>query len=243
MENIRLQTMFDFVEAMTTETAPEGILTRLSDAAQNFGLSSVVIAGLPRKNESTSPNFFLTSWPLDWFERYVQKNYVLIDPVVYRTFQSDTPFVWSDVFDPKRLTRNSRKLLVEAKGFGLTDGLTVPLHCADGTQAIVSYSAEKIDLRQSDLGLLQLISIYAFNALRELNNSCADDDQMSLSLTARERECIRWCAEGKTSWEIGQILGRSDNTIKNIIISAQKKMNVVNRAQLIAQSFRYGIIR
>jgi LuxR family quorum sensing-dependent transcriptional regulator len=64
-----------------------------------------------------------------------------------------------------------------------------------------------------------------------------------LRITAREREIIQWCAAGKTAIEIAAILGRSHRTIQNEIFNVQRKLNVVNAAQMIAESFRYGILR
>ena len=62
-------------------------------------------------------------------------------------------------------------------------------------------------------------------------------------VTAREREVILWCSAGKTNWEIGQILGISEKTVQHEIASASRKLNSVNRAQLIAESIRLGLIR
>ena len=61
-------------------------------------------------------------------------------------------------------------------------------------------------------------------------------------LSKRETECIRWTAEGKTSYEIGIILGLSENTINNYIASVTKKMGAVNRSHMISLAFRNGII-
>ncbi|MBB4571607.1 DNA-binding CsgD family transcriptional regulator [Rhizobium leucaenae] len=48
---------------------------------------------------------------------------------------------------------------------------------------------------------------------------------------------------GKTAIEIAGILGRSHRTIQNEILNVQRKLNVVNAAQMIAESFRFGILR
>lgn len=61
-------------------------------------------------------------------------------------------------------------------------------------------------------------------------------------ITARERECLRWCAEGKTSEEIGIILSLSTHTVNHYLISATKKLNAVNRMHAITIAIRYGIL-
>lgn len=61
-------------------------------------------------------------------------------------------------------------------------------------------------------------------------------------ITARERECLRWCAEGKTSEEIAIILSLSTHTVNHYLISATKKLNAVNRMHAITIAVRHGIL-
>jgi len=63
-----------------------------------------------------------------------------------------------------------------------------------------------------------------------------------IRITARERECLRWCAEGKTSEEIGIILSLSTHTVNHYLISATKKLNAVNRMHAITIAIRHGIL-
>src|SRR4051812_40729186 len=34
------------------------------------------------------------------------------------------------------------------------------------------------------------------------------------SLTSKETECLKWCKEGKTNWEIGEIISISEKTVE-----------------------------
>ena len=61
-------------------------------------------------------------------------------------------------------------------------------------------------------------------------------------VTVRERECLRWCAEGKTSEEIGIILSLSTHTVNHYLISATKKLNAVNRVHAITTAIRRGLL-
>jgi len=61
-------------------------------------------------------------------------------------------------------------------------------------------------------------------------------------ITVREKECLRWCAEGKTSEEIGIILTLSTHTVNHYLISATKKLNAVNRTHAIIVAIRQGIL-
>jgi DNA-binding CsgD family transcriptional regulator len=63
-----------------------------------------------------------------------------------------------------------------------------------------------------------------------------------IRVTVRERECLRWCAEGKTSEEIGIILSLSTHTVNHYLISATKKLNAVNRVHAITTAIRLGLL-
>ena len=50
-----------------------------------------------------------------------------------------------------------------------------------------------------------------------------------ISLTSQELECMRWCKEGKTNWEIGEILAISEKTVKFHLTNAMRKLGAANR--------------
>jgi LuxR family quorum sensing-dependent transcriptional regulator len=236
--------MFDFLTDTKGARTKEEILKPLGRAARFFGFDCFAISGIPLPHERIDPYFLLNAWPTEWFERYVEENYVHVDPVIYRTKMQDDAFVWSEALKGQKLNRNARRVMNEATEFRMFDGYSVPLHTAGGFQAIVTFGGEKVDLSSEARGALHIISIYAHNGLKSLITNEATTRQLdSLSITSREREIIQWCAAGKTSSEIAEILGRSPKTIQNEITNAQRKMNVVNTPQLIAESFRIGILR
>jgi DNA-binding CsgD family transcriptional regulator len=53
------------------------------------------------------------------------------------------------------------------------------------------------------------------------------------TLSARELEIVRWTGHGKTSIGIGQILSLSDHTVNAYMTNAIKKLDCVNRTQLV----------
>jgi DNA-binding CsgD family transcriptional regulator len=61
-------------------------------------------------------------------------------------------------------------------------------------------------------------------------------------LTNREQECATWIVNGKTSWEIAQILGISENTVNFHVKNIMRKLNCNTRALIVARllSNSYG---
>lgn len=61
-------------------------------------------------------------------------------------------------------------------------------------------------------------------------------------LSDRERECLFWVAEGKTTDEVSTILGVSPNTVNSYLTHAIQKLSASNRAMAMATAIRSGII-
>lgn len=61
-------------------------------------------------------------------------------------------------------------------------------------------------------------------------------------LTERERECLIWIAQGKTSWEASVILGISESTTTFHLRNAVLKLKASNRTHAVAKALQSGII-
>ncbi len=61
-------------------------------------------------------------------------------------------------------------------------------------------------------------------------------------LSERECEVLRWAAVGKTSCEIGMILGVTERTINFHVASAISKLNASNKTHAAVKALMLGII-
>ncbi len=61
-----------------------------------------------------------------------------------------------------------------------------------------------------------------------------------ISMTKREVECIRWAAEGKTSWEISKLLGISQRTVDFHLANCITKTGSISRQQAIVKCILNG---
>lgn len=61
-------------------------------------------------------------------------------------------------------------------------------------------------------------------------------------LTSRELTCLRWAAIGKTSWEMGIILGLTERTVNFHIGNACRKLDVHSRQAAIAMALQHGYL-
>lgn len=99
-------------------------------------------------------------------------------------------------------------------------------------------AAEAGRIEQSGLMKAQLKCCYALSQIPQLLAAAAMQDPLS----DRERECLFWVSEGKTTDEVAVILGVSSNTVNSYITHAIQKFSASNRAMAIATAIRSGII-
>jgi len=101
------------------------------------------------------------------------------------------------------------------------------------------FSASEPDgIDRNALARAQMKCCYALSQVPELLAAAATQDPLS----DRERECLFWVSEGKTTDEVALILGVSSNTVNSYITHAIQKFSASNRAMAIATAIRNGII-
>lgn len=67
-------------------------------------------------------------------------------------------------------------------------------------------------------------------------------EQEPRAISVREQEVLRWLKLGKTNWEIAEILGVSQNTVKNEVRSILIKLRVNNRTRAVTKAEQLSII-
>ncbi|MFA7579384.1 LuxR C-terminal-related transcriptional regulator [Castellaniella sp.] len=63
-----------------------------------------------------------------------------------------------------------------------------------------------------------------------------------MKLTPRELDCLHWASHGKTSWEIGQILGIAERTANFHLSNTCSKLAVCNRMAAITTALKMGLL-
>jgi len=63
-----------------------------------------------------------------------------------------------------------------------------------------------------------------------------------LALSQREAECLAWVSRGKSSSDIGAILGLSPRTVDSYLEKACAKLRVRTRIEAVALAVRTGLI-
>jgi DNA-binding CsgD family transcriptional regulator len=64
----------------------------------------------------------------------------------------------------------------------------------------------------------------------------------SRQLSPRERDCLAFVADGKSDWEISELLSLSEATVASHMQNARRKLGAKSRAQAVALGMQAGLI-
>lgn len=121
---------------------------------------------------------------------------------------------------------------------GAKSAIVVPLHTAVGKRFGL------ILLRNGERPWHREVALIAYDAsivFQRYFEVVLSLDSIS-GLSEREIQIVGWTSEGKTSSEIAIILGLSEHTVNSYIAAILRKLQVVNRAQMVASALRNGLI-
>jgi len=166
------------------------------------------------------------------------------DPVMQHCKRHSMPIIWDqETYAAQGLGDKWE----EQARFGYRHGIAMALHMPEGRhfflgvdrdQPVPPDSAEITRL----VADLQLFAVHAQDAaLRILTPPMSAPG--APSLTPRELETLRWTMEGKTAWEVGNLLGISERTAALHVNNATHKLDCVNKHQAVLKALRLGLIR
>lgn len=232
---------FDFVGRLDDLITVPEIIEEVAKSFSLFGFENFIITGLPNPRERFEQVVLLKKWPAGWFEIYAQEDYVRVDPVIRLCRNTVQPFEWSEApFDGEKEPR-AREVMDRATDFRMKNGFCLPIHGINGYEACFSMSGINLDLSSKTKPALHLMTMYAFERVRQLLNPLPR--QGVGLLTPRERETLMWAAAGKSAADTGDILGITERTVTAHIVSACQKLDATNKTQAVARAMQYKLIR
>lgn len=232
----------DFLSSLLEAQNEDALLDCLNGAAARCGFDKFLVGMQWHGPQGDIRYRVLSGYPMPWQQLYLERGYVVHDPTVAHCQIRDTALVWSDaLFTGDKC----HEMLEEARSFGLGYGISLPIHEMHGVKSMVSLARDKpFESASEEADLVssgKLLASCAHFAYRKLLTGEMRAGG-SRSLTPQERECLRWVAIGKTSYEIGKILHISELTVGNHIKNLMYKLDVKSRAQAVAVAFRMGLI-
>ena len=186
--------------------------------------------------------FRITNLPADWKTEYSENRYYDHDPTLLYALGNLMPERWSNIIRRFDMTAKQHKIIGDGKEAGLCDGVIIPVHGPGGEFAVLSLSHSENDAQarqnvELDETVLHKFALRFHNSVRR--RQVAGTAELPASLTSREIDVLFWTAEGKSSWDISQILDISESTVNFHISSAKRKLGVYSKPHAVAKMFSF----
>ncbi len=233
--------LIGFLDEFRAVTSLQQLTALLARVASHLGFEWAVYALESTSAQGGRRLALVNDYPEPWIERYFREGYISSDPVMRHCQNAVLPVRWEEV---QLATSREALVMRDAAEFGLRVGLSAPLFGAHGEHGVLSL-ATGTELRDAPrrvddaLVYLPLLAGYVHHTLRRV---LPEEEGRVAPLSHRERECLLWVAEGKTSWEIGNILGVSERTVLFHLGNACRKLGVNKRQHAVARALLLGIL-
>lgn len=166
------------------------------------------------------------------------------DPVMRRLKRLSAPFVYDQSM---YVTEEAADLWEMQALFGYKTGIAMALHLPGGKHFIMGVDRDQ-PLPGDDalvtrmMADLQLLAVHAQETAVRLLVPEAVEVQYLPRLTDREIDILKWTAEGKSAWAVGQILNISEHNVKYHIKRILMKLAVGSKHQAAAKAKSLGLL-
>ena len=187
--------------------------------------------------------FGVGTYPMTWVERYQEKNYLTIDPVITGCFQRFHPVNWKEL---DWSSKAARQFMEDAVLYGVgNQGLSIPIRGPRGQYALftMSHTCEDdewehfIDYTRRDV----ILMAHLFNK-KTLELETDPTAEVNQTLSPREAETLTMLALGYSRAQTAHTLGISEYTLRVYAESARFKLGALNTTHAVASAVSRGLI-
>lgn len=179
----------------------------------------------------------------EWVQRYLEKQYLRVDPVVVGCFQRFHPVDWKQL---DWSSKAARGFLNEAQSFGVgNQGYSIPIRGPNGQFALFTTNHTCSDDEWADFtdqhGRDLILIAHFFNR-KALEFEPGRQPEQSRSLSPREVDAMTLLAMGHSRAQVADQLSISEHTLRVYIESARFKLGALNTTHAIARALSRGLI-
>lgn len=179
----------------------------------------------------------------EWRARYIEQNYLRIDPVVLGCYQRFHPVDW------KRLdwtSKAARAFQAEAISYGVgNQGFSIPIRGPNGQFALFTVSHNCDDATWQDLTETlsrDLILVAHYFNRKGLEFEPGRQPESARALSPREVDAMTLLAMGYSRAQTADSLSISEHTLRVYIESARFKLGALNTTHAVARAMSRGLI-
>lgn len=226
-----------------------GRMDSVSDALE-FSRDRALAAGVIRQSYHFTPIFKpqnssrtivqADGYSVEWLQLYANSDFRRFDPIPDRTMQHGSLLTWADAIAIGPNTLENEVYFAAMAEHGLIHGFGVPLYGPHGRNAYASFDFGK------PIGLIPEPVIAGLCGIASAGHiricTLLDEGRDRPELSVREREVLKWMAQGKSNTDIGTILDISPETVRTYAQRIYHKVGSHDRVAAIIKALRSGLI-
>lgn len=192
---------------------------------------------------SVGERFGAGTYSQEWVDRYLEKDYLRMDPVIFGCFQRFTPVDWKQL---DWSSKAAKAFFLEAIDFGVgNQGYSIPIRGPHGQFALFTLNNTGPDEDWSAFieryGQDLVIIAHEFNK-KALEFENGDEAMPTPALSPREASAISALARGLSRAQAASELGISEHTLRVYIEAARHKLGAMNTTHAVARAISAGLV-
>lgn len=231
-----LETLLGFLREATTLEAFQAATEQVRDA---YAVRHTVYHWVNSKGE----RFGAGTYSSTWVDRYLEQDYLRMDPVIFGCFQRFTPVNWKEL---DWSSKPAQAMWRDAIAYGLgNQGFSVPVRGPAGQFALFTLNSNANDADWEAFidrnAQALMILAHEFNR-KALELEQGGDGVAAPSLSPRELSAMRCLALGMSRAQAAAEMDISEHTLRVYIESARHKLGALNTTHAVARALSTGII-
>ncbi len=237
-------TLLEYVERVTTSTNMDDLWQVHCDAMGCYGLTRILY-GMASSRSRTSFGarddfLILTNFPGDYVETFIDDGLYLHAPMVRWATANSGACSWGWIRDnAQMLTPKEKEVIAFNLSHGLTSGYTISFSDIGARGLAAIGLVPELNVSQSELDAVwreKGREIITMNHVLHLKILTLPYPSARKPLTKRQREVLEWVGEGKTTQDIGIIMGLTPATVEKHLRLAREALDVETTAQAVLKA-------
>lgn len=196
------------------------------------------------------PLAVLMGWPEPWLQNFMKEDLKRYEPNTNYCRFEHRPFIWrtneTGTMWKNQLLSGMQLRAMRALREHVGSGITSPVYRTCGRIGHVTWinSSPGFDVDDAFARYGRDLFLIAHHFIEALDRWVKGEEESLVAdpLTAREKECLRWVALGKTDQEVSDIIFRSPATTRFHVKNAIRKLGASNRAHAVSIAYQRGLL-
>lgn len=187
--------------------------------------------------------FAVSNYHPEWQDWYFAKSFNEIDPVIQIARATMKAFTWSSENSRTVRSRRVRQFYLDAAGFGIRSGITIPVATAFRRIAMLTMASHKPSLSlKGDVDPVAAAMAVAQLHVGIEQTNIEPTAKPSIALTTRQALMLKWASEGKSMRAIADIENMTYWNVNFHMNNARRKLNAYSLPQATALATKLKLI-